>query len=182
MPPREMQPVAIEWRGERFDPVDVIRAVNHLHALGAASALSMLEQCVDVVAPELDVDVMAPKFAELKGDHGSHGMSDACNSDSVQTWGIISVTRLLFEPTKPIASDFIERKPKWNGRIWIRVGPRRATANEQEEQILIERRRAGNLPWDLQPIEPATTGDLDLDLFQREYLPSAVRESQTNCF
>lgn len=63
---------------------------------------------------------------------------------------------------------------KYNGRVWIRVGPRRATANEQEEQILIERRRAGNLPWDLQPIEPATTGDLDLDLFQREYLPSAV--------
>ncbi|MFV1964460.1 MAG: ATP-binding protein [Pirellulaceae bacterium] len=63
---------------------------------------------------------------------------------------------------------------KYNGRIWIRVGPRRATANEQEEQILIERRRAGNLPWDLQPIEPATIDDLDLDLFQREYLPSAV--------
>ncbi len=24
---------------------------------------------------------------------------------------------------------------KYNGRIWIRVGPRRATANEQEEQV-----------------------------------------------
>jgi ATP-dependent DNA helicase RecG len=63
---------------------------------------------------------------------------------------------------------------KYNGRIWIRVGPRRATANEQEEQILIERRRLANLPWDLQPIEPATMDDLDLDLFQRDYLPSAI--------
>ena len=63
---------------------------------------------------------------------------------------------------------------KYNGRIWIRVGPRRATANEQEEQTLIERRRARNLPWDLQPVEPATISDLDLDLFRREYLPSAV--------
>lgn len=63
---------------------------------------------------------------------------------------------------------------KYNGRIWIRVGPRRATANEQEEQMLIERRRSSNLPWDLQPIEPATIDDLDVDLFRREYLPSAV--------
>ena len=63
---------------------------------------------------------------------------------------------------------------KFNGRIWIRVGPRRATANEQEEQVLIERRRARNLPWDLHPIDPAKLDDLDLDLFRREYLPSAI--------
>lgn len=63
---------------------------------------------------------------------------------------------------------------KFNGRIWIRVGPRRATANEQEEQVLIERRRARNLPWDLHPISPAGLDDLDLDLFRREYLPSAI--------
>lgn len=63
---------------------------------------------------------------------------------------------------------------KYNGRIWIRVGPRRATANDHEEQILIERRRQAHLPWDLQSIEPATMGDLDLDLFQRDYLLSAI--------
>ena len=37
-----------------------------------------------------------------------------------------------------------------------------------------ERRRAQNLPWDLQPIAPAELNDLDLDLFQRTYLPAAV--------
>jgi ATP-dependent DNA helicase RecG len=62
---------------------------------------------------------------------------------------------------------------KYDGRIRIRVGPRRAVANEQEEGILIERRRHKNLPWDMQPIQPATKDDLDLDLFRREYLPSA---------
>ena len=31
-----------------------------------------------------------------------------------------------------------------------------------------------NLPWDLQPVQPAVLSDLDLDLFRREYLPSAV--------
>jgi ATP-dependent DNA helicase RecG len=41
---------------------------------------------------------------------------------------------------------------KYNGRIWIRTGPRRSTANEQEERILIEKRRFKNLPFDLYPV------------------------------
>lgn len=63
---------------------------------------------------------------------------------------------------------------KYDGRIWIRVGPRRATASEQEEQALIERRRLRNLPWDLQPIDAASIHDLDLDVFRHKYLPAAV--------
>lgn len=63
---------------------------------------------------------------------------------------------------------------RYNGRIWIRVGPRRATASEDEERRLNERRRAQNLPWDIQPIAPAQLDDLDLDLFSRTYLVAAV--------
>jgi len=63
---------------------------------------------------------------------------------------------------------------RFKGKTWIRVGPRRATATQEEEQQLTERRRAAHLPWDLQSIEPATLDDLDLDLFRRVYLPSAV--------
>lgn len=63
---------------------------------------------------------------------------------------------------------------RYNGRIWIRVGPRRATAFEEEERRLSERRRSQHLPWDMQPIVPAALNDLDLDLFQRTYLPAAV--------
>lgn len=63
---------------------------------------------------------------------------------------------------------------RYNGRIWIRVGPRRATASEDEEWRLNERRRAQNLPWDIQPIAPARLSDLDLDLFNRTYLVAAV--------
>ncbi|MDA1049478.1 MAG: putative DNA binding domain-containing protein [Planctomycetota bacterium] len=71
-------------------------------------------------------------------------------------------------------------EPSWlppvrlDGRIWIRVGPRRAIASEDEERRLVERRRAANLPWDAQPIAPATLNDLDLDLFNRTYLPNAI--------
>ncbi|MFW6106767.1 MAG: ATP-binding protein [bacterium] len=62
---------------------------------------------------------------------------------------------------------------RYNGRIWIRVGPRRATASAEEERRLTERRRAGDLPFDLHPLSYATLDDLDLDLFQRTYLRAA---------
>ena len=62
---------------------------------------------------------------------------------------------------------------KYNGRIWIRTGPRRAIASEQDERILNERRRHKNLPYDLYPIASATIADLSRALFEDEYLPAA---------
>ncbi|MGD9420081.1 MAG: ATP-binding protein [Verrucomicrobiales bacterium] len=62
---------------------------------------------------------------------------------------------------------------KYNGRIWIRTGPRRATANEQEERILNEKRRYKNLPFDLYPVPSTTLGDLSKTIFLNEYLPAA---------
>lgn len=61
-----------------------------------------------------------------------------------------------------------------NGRTWIRVGPRRATATLEEERRLAEKRHAGDLPFDQQPAGDASIADLDLTLFQTEYLPLAV--------
>ncbi len=63
---------------------------------------------------------------------------------------------------------------RYNGRTWIRVGPRRATATAEEERRLSERRRWHDLPYDQQPMSPAMIADLDLDLFRRDYLPAAV--------
>lgn len=63
---------------------------------------------------------------------------------------------------------------RYHGRIWIRVGPRRATASSDEERRLIEKRRAGNLPFDQHPVIGAAQDDLDMDFFRRTYLPSAV--------
>jgi len=63
---------------------------------------------------------------------------------------------------------------RFNGRMWIRVGPRRATATAEEEVRLTEKRRGKDLPFDLRPNESATLDDLDLDLFKRTYLPSSV--------
>lgn len=63
---------------------------------------------------------------------------------------------------------------RYRGRVWIRVGPRRAVASAEEERRLNEKRRAGDLPFDSRPVRSAELGDLDLGLFTREYLPSAV--------
>ncbi len=63
---------------------------------------------------------------------------------------------------------------RYRGRVWIRVGPRRAQATPEEERRLAERRRTRDLPYDLWPLKAATISELDLDVFRREYLPSAV--------
>ena len=60
------------------------------------------------------------------------------------------------------------------GRVWIRVGPRRAIATPDEERRLVEKRRWGNLPFDAQPVIGAGIADLNLSLFENEYLPALV--------
>ncbi len=63
---------------------------------------------------------------------------------------------------------------RFQGRVWIRVGPRRAIATPEEERRLAEKRRARDLPFDARPLPIATMADLDLDLFRRLYLPASV--------
>ncbi|MCL2098822.1 MAG: putative DNA binding domain-containing protein [Oscillospiraceae bacterium] len=62
---------------------------------------------------------------------------------------------------------------KYNGRIWIRIGPRRATAGEQDERILNEKRRYKNLPYDLYPVHTAGITDLSRAVFEDEYMLKA---------
>jgi len=63
---------------------------------------------------------------------------------------------------------------RFKGQVWVRVGPRRAIATAEEERRLSEKRRSKDLPFDLAPLPSTGIGDLDLDLFRRVYLPSAV--------
>jgi ATP-dependent DNA helicase RecG len=63
---------------------------------------------------------------------------------------------------------------RFKGRTWIRVGPRRAVASQEEERRLSERRRSRDLPFDIHSLPSASLDDLDLQLFEREYLPAAV--------
>jgi ATP-dependent DNA helicase RecG len=63
---------------------------------------------------------------------------------------------------------------RYKGRIWIRVGPRRAIASPQEERILNEKRRYRDIPFDVQPLPSSDLSVLSRVLFEQEYLPNAV--------
>jgi len=63
---------------------------------------------------------------------------------------------------------------RYDGRIWIRVGPRRAVASRDEERVLTERRQWADRTFDRQPCRGATVADLDLEFFRSHYLPRAV--------
>jgi ATP-dependent DNA helicase RecG len=63
---------------------------------------------------------------------------------------------------------------RYKGRIWVRVGPRRAIASAQDERILNERRRHRDRPCDVLPVPVSALADLDRRRFEEEYLPAAL--------
>lgn len=62
---------------------------------------------------------------------------------------------------------------RYKGRIWVRIGPRRAVATPQEERILNEKRRYRDIPFDVQPLPSCKLSALSRILFEQEYLPNA---------
>jgi len=55
---------------------------------------------------------------------------------------------------------------RYKGRVWLRVGPRKAIASEQDERILMERRIASARSFDATPVPDAVMQDLSLALFE----------------
>ncbi|GHT84066.1 hypothetical protein FACS1894137_06700 [Spirochaetia bacterium] len=60
---------------------------------------------------------------------------------------------------------------RYDGRIWVRTGPRRSIANAQEERLLNEKRRYHDQPYDLHPIGHAQLSDLSRAFFEDDFLP-----------
>lgn len=63
---------------------------------------------------------------------------------------------------------------RYKGRIWVRIGPRKAVATIQEERILNEKRRYRDIPFDVQPLPSCNLSALSRVLFEQEYLPNAL--------
>ena len=63
---------------------------------------------------------------------------------------------------------------RYEGRIWIRIGPRRGLASAQDERILNEKRRYRDLHFEAHPIAASSLSDLSRAIFEQEYLPNAV--------
>jgi len=65
---------------------------------------------------------------------------------------------------------------RYRGRAWVKVGPTVRLATPEEELRLAERRRAGDLPFDMRPAGEATLEDLDLEYVEHQYLPQAIAD------
>ncbi|NLH50725.1 MAG: transcriptional regulator [Myxococcales bacterium] len=68
----------------------------------------------------------------------------------------------------------IDPPVRYKNTVFVRVGPTTRQANSAEELRLIDKRRAHELPWDIREAPSLTLDDLNIDFFQREYLPIAV--------
>ncbi len=63
---------------------------------------------------------------------------------------------------------------RFKGKVCIRIGPRKGTANATEERILSEKRSTFARSFDTQPCRGSSLEDLSTDIFQLIYLPTAV--------
>ncbi len=65
---------------------------------------------------------------------------------------------------------------RYQGRVWVRVGPTLRRAYPEEERRLSERQRAGDPPFDRRAAREASVRELDLEYFESHYLPQAVAQ------
>lgn len=63
---------------------------------------------------------------------------------------------------------------RYEGRIWIRTGPRRGLASGQDERVLNEKRRHRDRSFDTHPISGCTLAELNRNQFENEFLQQAV--------
>lgn len=151
-------------------------------------------------APEKSRQVICAFANDLPG-HGKPGVLFIGARDDGSPAGIEVTDRLLLTltdlrtdgKTVPPPALFVEKRTlrgspmavvtvlpadappvRYDGRIWIRFGPRRGTANAQDERILNEKRRHRDRPFDTHPIRGCPLPELNRSLFETEYLPRAV--------
>lgn len=63
---------------------------------------------------------------------------------------------------------------RYKGKVCIRIGPRKGTANEAEERILSEKRSTFARSFDTQPCYGSSIDDISIDIFKSTYLPTAI--------
>ena len=63
---------------------------------------------------------------------------------------------------------------RYKGKVCVRIGPRKGTANEAEERILSEKRSTFARSFDTAPCFGSTLNDLSIDIFKITYLPTAI--------
>jgi ATP-dependent DNA helicase RecG len=65
---------------------------------------------------------------------------------------------------------------RYKGKVCIRIGPRKGTANEAEERILSEKRSTFARSFDTQPCFGSKLEEISVEIFKNSYLPTAIDE------
>ncbi len=122
-------------------------------------------------------------------DDGSLSGKKWVDGDLQKIGGMKTNGKILPQPSIVVSQVFnfddgdvivIEVKPstyppvRYDGRCWIRIGPRRDKASLEEERILTERRVSYARTYDLVPTLGSNVSDLSIDLFKLNYLPFAI--------
>lgn len=81
--------------------------------------------------------------------------------------GELAVVEVYPSPVPPV---------RYKGKVCIRIGPRKGTANEAEERILSEKRSTFARSFDTQPCYGSTLDELSVAIFKNTYLPTAIDE------
>lgn len=122
-------------------------------------------------------------------DDGSIKGMTIGDEDLQKIGGVKSNGNVLPQPSLAVSPVFhidggdvvvVEVKPslyppvRYDGRCWIRVGPRKARASLEEERILTERRASYAKTYDLVPALGSKLEDVSIELFKITYLPFAI--------
>ena len=110
-------------------------------------------------------------------------LAGLCSDGNIQPKPALMVEKVSF-PEGDIA--VVEVLPSrvtpvnYKGTAYVRIGPRKSEANEEEMRILREKSEVKSPTYDTTPCLHSTIDDLDLDLFKTEYLPKFVKGSVLN--
>lgn len=110
-------------------------------------------------------DELLQKFAALRSDGNILPIPSIAVDTFSFTAGDVIVVEVQPSDQPPV---------RYRGRTWIRIGPRRDIASPAEETMLAERKARNFTTFDARPCFGASLDDIDLDLFQHDYLPKAV--------
>lgn len=112
-------------------------------------------------------DDLLQNLAALRSDGNIQPLPAITVSKQSLAEGDLAVVEVLPSDLPPV---------RFKGKVWIRVGPRRAAASEQEERLLSERRISFARSFDALPCLESTLADLSEERFYLSYLRRAVAE------
>lgn len=109
-------------------------------------------------------DALSRKLADIRQDNILPIPSIKIQNFNVDQYEIAAV---IIEPS-------YDPPVRYKGIAYVRIGSTTRAASPDDERQLSEKRRSNDLPFDHRPVKNATLNDLDLDFFEKTYIPQTI--------